>query len=65
MVLAVSGAAWLLRSVGEAEESRALLSQALSQARGRDRRDGYWDYLQRNAARFEALFDALRRETLQ
>ena len=55
----------VLRSVGEAEESRALLSQALSQALGRNRRDGYWDYLQRNAARFEALFDALRRETLQ
>lgn len=55
----------LLRLVGEAEDSRALLSQALSQARRRKGRDAFWDYLQRNAAQFEALFDVLRRETLQ
>ena len=55
----------VVRSIGEVEDSRELLSRALSHARRRQGRDAYWEYLTRNALHYEALFDALRRETLQ
>lgn len=54
-----------LRSLGEEEESRQLLSQALAHARRGSGGDAYWDYLTRNVIQFEAVFDALRREALQ
>jgi tetratricopeptide (TPR) repeat protein len=55
----------LLRHAGETEEARSLVERALGFAGKRGGKDMFWEYLTGNSNAVDALFDALRRDTLQ